>query len=58
MVVVVPVRDEAGGLAATLHSLMAQREFSGALFDPTRYEVLLLANNSSALEAKTLIDDH
>lgn len=45
MVVVVPVRDEAAGLAATLHSLMAQREFGGAPFDPARYEVLLLVNN-------------
>ena len=45
MVVVVPVRDEAAGLAATLHSLMAQREFSGAPFYPARYEVLLLVNN-------------
>lgn len=45
IVVVVPVRNEAAGLAATLQSLASQQELSGAPFDPAQFEVLLLANN-------------
>ena len=43
--VIVPVKDEAGGLAQTLAALAAQTDEEGAALDPGGYEVLVLANN-------------
>lgn len=43
--VVVPAFNEAGSLVASLTALEGQVDFSGAKFDPSRYEVLVLANN-------------
>ena len=47
MCVVVPVRNEALGLATTLASIAEQQTLQGAPFDLNRVEVLLLANNCS-----------
>jgi glycosyltransferase involved in cell wall biosynthesis len=60
-VVVVPVRNEALGLAATLASLAAQRQHDGTPFDAALFEMLLLANNctdSSALVARQFSAAH
>ncbi|MFT4040395.1 MAG: hypothetical protein QM692_19600, partial [Thermomicrobiales bacterium] len=43
--VIVPARDEAHGLAATLRALCGQRHADGRPLDPATHEVLLLANN-------------
>ncbi|MDY6784850.1 MAG: glycosyltransferase [Cyanobacteriota bacterium] len=43
--VVVPVRNEAEQIEATLTALSAQIDGQGKPFDPNRYEVILLANN-------------
>ena len=43
--IVLPVRDEASGLTRTLDALAAQTNEADRVFDPARYEVLLLANN-------------
>ena len=45
LTVIVPVRNEAEHLIATLNALRNQRDASGSPLDPARYEVLLLANN-------------
>lgn len=44
-VVVVPVRDEAATLPATLNALASQLDLSGRRLGPERYEIILLANN-------------
>ena len=43
--VIIPVRNEALGLARTLAALSAQTDDRGRALDPACYEVLLLANN-------------
>ncbi len=43
--VIVPVRNEADGIAKTLATLAYQVDAPGAVLDPAVYEVLLLANN-------------
>ena len=45
--VVVPVRNEAENLEATLQALTEQIELDGTLFDRNRYEIIVLANNCS-----------
>ena len=45
MCLIVPVRNEAHALAATLASVATQRTLHGAPFDLSRLEVLVLANN-------------
>ncbi|MBA3451067.1 MAG: glycosyltransferase [Chloroflexia bacterium] len=42
---IVPARDEAGSLAATLDALNHQVALDGRPFDRERYEVIVLANN-------------
>jgi glycosyltransferase involved in cell wall biosynthesis len=46
-IVVIPIRNEQGTLAATLESLVSQTELTGGTFDHRRYEILLLINNTS-----------
>ncbi len=43
--VIVPVRNEAQTLIATLTALASQTELTGERLDPARYEIILLANN-------------
>lgn len=43
--VIVPVRDEAQNLAATLLALTNQVELTGKPLDKNRYEIIVLANN-------------
>jgi hypothetical protein len=43
--VVVPVRDEAATLGATLESFARQRQRDGSPLNPALFEILLLANN-------------
>jgi hypothetical protein len=43
--VIVPARDEADRIPATLHALAAQVDFAGRPLDHRRYEVIVLANN-------------
>lgn len=45
MAVVVPARNEAGGIAATLHALCRQVDEVGSPLPPRCYEILVLANN-------------
>lgn len=45
--VIVPVRNEAEMLESTLTALTYQVDLEGRPFDPTRYEVIVLANNCS-----------
>ena len=49
--VVIPVKDEAGHLPATLHHLLRQTDARGRPLDPRTYEVLVLANNCSDTSA-------
>ena len=46
-----PVRDEARRLPAALRSLASQRDTDGTLFDPRRFEIIVLANNCSDASA-------
>ena len=43
--VVIPVRDEAENLDATLAAVTQQFDLTGKRIDPRRYEILVLANN-------------
>ena len=43
--VIIPAKDEAANLPATLAALAAQTDLAGRPFSPDRYEVLVLANN-------------
>jgi glycosyltransferase involved in cell wall biosynthesis len=43
--VIVPVRDEAENIRATLKALRDQVELDGKPFDKNRYEIIILANN-------------
>jgi len=43
--VIVPVRNEAQTLIATLTALASQTEFTGERLEESRYEIILLANN-------------
>ncbi len=45
--VIVPVRNEAENLKATLSALAWQTDLEGRSFDRERYEIILLANNCS-----------
>lgn len=45
--VIIPVRNEAERLESTLTALAHQIDLAGQPLDPTRYEVILLANNCS-----------
>lgn len=45
--VIVPVRNEAQTLAATLAALAHQVDLEGQRLDPRRYEIILLCNNCS-----------
>ncbi|WP_334999881.1 glycosyltransferase family A protein [Nostoc sp.] len=59
--VIVPVRNEAQTLAATLTALIHQVDLEGQLLDPRRYEIILLANNcsdDSADIARTFAQQH
>jgi len=59
--VIVPVRNEAQTLAATLTALIHQVDLEGQLLDPRRYEIILLANNcsdDSAAIARTFAEQH
>ncbi|WP_292796311.1 glycosyltransferase family A protein [Nostoc sp. NMS7] len=59
--VIVPVRNEAETLAATLTALLHQVDLEGQLLDPRRYEIILLANNcsdDSAAIARTFAQQH
>ena len=44
---IVPVRNEAENLESTLAALSHQTDLQGQSLDPTRYEIILLANNCS-----------
>lgn len=59
--VVIPVRDEAQSLAATLYALTHQVDCSGQPFDHRRYEIILLVNNccdDSAAVARQFAQQH
>ncbi|MHC5723899.1 MAG: glycosyltransferase family A protein [Nostoc sp.] len=59
--VIVPVRNEAQTLAATLTALIDQVDLEGQLLDPRRYEIILLANNcsdDSAAIARSFAQQH
>ncbi|WP_334942789.1 glycosyltransferase family A protein [Nostoc sp.] len=59
--VIVPVRNEAQTLAATLTALIHQVDLEGQFLDPRRYEIILLANNcsdDSADIARTFAQQH
>ncbi len=59
--VVVPVRNEAGNLRATLQALAGQRGFDGQPLPAQTFEVLLLLNNctdDSAAVAQQLAHEH
>lgn len=43
--VIIPARDEAANIAATLDALAAQRDLNGDILNPARFEIVLLANN-------------
>ncbi|MBC8082626.1 MAG: hypothetical protein H7Z21_05385, partial [Hymenobacter sp.] len=43
--VIIPARDEAENLPATLAALAAQTTLRGQPLDPASYEILVLANN-------------
>ncbi|MEH2068227.1 MAG: glycosyltransferase family A protein [Nostoc sp.] len=45
--VIIPVRNEAQTLAATLTAFIHQVDLKGQALDPKRYEIILLANNCS-----------
>ncbi len=50
-VVIVPAKNEAAGIRATLHALAKQRDLAGRPLDHARYEVILLCNNCADLTA-------
>ncbi len=52
--VIVPVRNEATGLRATLVALFGQRERDGRRLDPRRFEVIVLANNCTDASAEVV----
>ncbi|MEO7117280.1 MAG: glycosyltransferase family A protein [Caldimonas sp.] len=54
MSVIIPVRDEARRLPGALHSLTGQRGLDGVRIDPTRFEVIVLANNCSDTSAEVV----
>ncbi|WP_292874847.1 glycosyltransferase [Nostoc sp. NMS1] len=59
--VIVPVRNEAQTLAATLTALIHQVDLQGQVLDPRRYEIILLANNctdDSAAIARSFAQQH
>ncbi|MHC5936225.1 glycosyltransferase family A protein [Nostoc sp.] len=59
--VIVPVRNEAQTLAATLTALIHQVDLEGQLLDPRRYEIILFANNcsdDSAAIARSFAQQH
>ncbi|WP_445629537.1 glycosyltransferase family A protein [Nostoc sp. DSM 114167] len=59
--VIVPVRNEAQMLAATLTALIHQVDLQGQLLDPRRYEIILFANNcsdESAAIARSFAQEH
>lgn len=43
--VIIPARDEASGIVATLDALVSQRGLDGRLLDPRSYDAIILANN-------------
>ena len=54
--VIVPVRNEARRLPGALRALARQRLHDGTRFDPTRYEVIVLANNCTDASADVVRD--
>ncbi len=44
-IIIVPARNEAAGIVATLAALAGQRVADGTPLDPRRFEIILLANN-------------
>jgi hypothetical protein len=59
--VIVPVRNEAQTLVATLTALIHQVDLQGQVLDPRRYEIILLANNctdDSAAIARSFAQQH
>ena len=52
--VIVPVRDEAENITATLTALTNQIDLSGKPFDKSRYEIIVLANNCSDNSAEVV----
>jgi hypothetical protein len=59
--IIVPVRNEAENLEATLTALAYQTDLQGQPFNPKRYEIILLANNccdDSAAIAQRFAEQH
>ena len=52
--VIVPVRDEAENITATLTALTNQIDLSGKPFNKSRYEIIVLANNCSDNSAEVV----
>ena len=52
--VIVPVRDEAENITATLTALTNQMDLTGKPFDKSRYEIIVLANNCSDNSAEVI----
>ena len=52
--VIVPVRNEARRLPRALRALAGQRELDGTPFDPTLFEVIVLANNCTDASAEVV----
>ena len=52
--VIVPVRDEAENITATLTALTHQIDLTGKPFDKSRYEIIVLANNCSDNSAEVV----
>ena len=52
--VIVPVRDEAENITATLTALTNQIDLTGKPFDKSRYEIIVLANNCSDNSAEVV----
>lgn len=54
--IVIPARDEAQNIGATLESLGKQRDLDGSRLDFARFEILLLCNNCSDATAQVARD--
>ena len=52
--IIVPVRNEARRLPRALRALATQRQRDGTRFDPTRFEIIVLANNCTDESAQVV----